>query len=352
MQSKCENVPGVYGLFDEHGVLIYVGKSKQLRTRLLSYFSPKVRNQKPGRLIRQTRRILWEPAPSEFAALLRELHLIQTWRPSWNVKDMPSTARPTFLCIGRPTAPGVLLSAKPGPYVLATFGPLWPGRRLSRAVEVLNRLFLLRDCANSQPMAFADQAQIFAKELRPGCLRFELKTCLGPCVQACSQKTYSQKVREARRFLEGKSDNAIALLKERMIESAANQHYELAARLRDDLAAVLYLQDRLNGLRAAETDYHFVYPVSSPTSETIWYLIKGGRVAAVTQPPTGAADAKAVRELLDRTFGSTPMPDDLTFHRPDTLLLVMSWFQQNPDEMEQTLSPAQAKKRCRLRRPR
>ena len=78
VQSKCENIPGVYGMLDEHGVLIYVGKSKQLRTRLLSYFSPKVRNQKPGRLIRQTRRILWEPAPTEFAALLRELQLIQT----------------------------------------------------------------------------------------------------------------------------------------------------------------------------------------------------------------------------------------------------------------------------------
>ena len=105
--------------------------------------------------------------------------------------------------------------------------------------------------------------------------------------------------------MEGKSDKPIALLQERMIEAAANHQYELAARLRDDLAAVLYLQDRLNGLRAAEEDYHFIYPVTSAAGETVWYLIRGGRVAAVAQPPTTAAAAKAVRELLDRTFAQS-----------------------------------------------
>ena len=72
--------------------------------------------------------------------------------------------------------------------------------------------------------------------------------------------------------------------------------------------------------------------------------------AAVTRPPQTPAAAKAVRELLDKSFSPGPIPDDLTARRPDTLLLVTSWFLQNPEELEQTLSPAEAEKRCQIRR--
>ncbi len=350
VQLRCENAPGVYGLLDEHGILFYVGKSKSLRTRLLSYFSPKLRNQKPGRLIRLARSILWETAPSEFAALLRELQLIQYWRPRCNIKDKPHAGRSTFICLGRPDAPGILLAAKPAASMLATFGPVWPSRRLTRAVEALNRLFLLRDCPNSQAMTFADQAKLFAKEDRPGCLRLDLQTCLGPCIAACSQKSYFKNVTRARRFLEGSDEAPLADLARRMEQVAIQRQYELAARLRDDLTAICFLQDRLNRLRAAQAEYHFVYPVSATSEETLWYLIRGGRVAAVTKPPVDFQAAKVVLELLDGMFSPGLIPADLTAQRPDTQLLVMGWFQQNPEEMATTLSPVEAKKRCPVSR--
>ncbi len=268
VQAKCENVPGVYGMLDERGVLIYVGKSKRLRTRLLSYFSPKVKNQKPGRLVRQSRSILWEPAPNEFAALLRELQLIQHWQPRFNVKDIPHRIRSTFICLGRPTAPGVLLASKPASNVLATFGPIWGSRMIGRAVDVLNRLFFLRDCSNSQRMAFSDQPKLFENDKRPGCLRFEMQTCLGPCVSACSSEAYFQKVAEAEQFLNGKSDVPFMILQERMQQCSINRQYEFAARLRDDLAAICHLRSRLDRVRAAEEKYHFIYPVTGTTGET------------------------------------------------------------------------------------
>ncbi len=352
VQSKCENIPGVYGFVDKDGVLIYVGKSKTLRSRLLSYFSPKVRNQKQGRMIRLTRGILWEPAPSEFAALLRELQLIQHWRPRFNVRDMPQRTRPTFLCLGRPTAPGVMLSSKPASSMLAAFGPVFGSQRLTRAVEALNRLFLLRDCANSQPMGFADQTRLFTKDDRPGCLRFEMQNCLGPCVSACSKSAYFNKVKAARRFLEGRDDALLAKLAKRMEDAAIKKQYELAARIRDDLEAVMFLRERLDRVRAAEEDYHFVYPVPGDEGKTLWYLIRGGRVAAVISEPQTPASAKAARGLLGEIFAAGPIPEDLAARRPDTLLLVTSWFQQNPAEFEKTLSPAEAKKRCRAPRPR
>lgn len=350
VQAKCENVPGVYGMLDDRGVLIYVGKSKRLRARLLSYFSPKVKNQKPGRLIRQSRSILWEPAPNEFAALLRELQLIQYWQPRFNVKDIPHRVRSTFICLGRPTAPGVLLGSKPAPNVLATFGPIWGGRLMSRAVEVLNRLFSLRDCPNSQPMGFSDQSKLFAGEERPGCLRFEMQTCLGPCISACSTEAYFQKVDEAREFLEGSNETPFTILNDRMERCSSNRQYETAARLRDDLIALCHMRDRLARVREAQERYHFVYQVMSEAGESLWYLIRGGRVAAVTKPPADSRQSQAVRELVKQVFSAGPNADDLVSKRPDTLLLVTSWFQQKPDELEQTLSPREAKSWCQPRR--
>jgi excinuclease ABC subunit C len=331
-------------------VLFYVGKSKRLRARLLSYFSPKVKNKKTGRLMRKARSILWESAPSEFAALLRELQLIQYWRPSRNVKDIPLAARTTFVCLGRPTAPGVFVSTNPAGSVLAAFGPVWPGRELARAVEALNRLFLLRDCPNSQPVAFSDQTQRFAKEVRPGCLRFDLNTCLGPCVSACTKRAYMKNVNQARRFLEGGEEARLTELVVRMQQAAQSRQYELATRIRDDLKALAYLRDRLGRVREAQSEYHFVYPVSAMSGETLWYLIRGGRVAAVTRFPIDIPSAKTARDLLGETYSPGPIPQDLTSQRPDTLLLVTSWFQQNPAEMAKTLSPAEARKRCGVRR--
>lgn len=345
--AQCENVAGVYGFLDEHGVLTYVGKSKQLRTRLLGYFSPKLRRKKPGQLIRQARGILWEPAPTEFAALLRELQLIQHWRPRFNVKDLPLNGRATYLGLGRPTAPGVLLTSKPAADGLATFGPLWMGKRLSRAVDALNRLFSLRDCENSQPMAFSDQSEPFEKPDRPGCLRFELGTCLGPCLAACSEKAYFQNVQKARRFLEGKNERAFRSLLHRMNEAAANRQFEIAARQRDDLAALTFLQNRLAQIRKIEKEYHFIYPSRSAGGETIWYLIRGGRIAAVTRPPSNRQNAKVARERIRQTYEWARLSDDLTTKRPDTLLLIASWFQRNPGELEKTLTPQEAKSRCR-----
>lgn len=350
VQAKCEHVPGVYGMLDDRGVLIYVGKSKRLRARLLSYFSPKVKNQKPGRLIRQSRSILWEKSPNEFAALLRELQLIQHWQPRFNVKDIPHRVRSTFICVGRPTAPGVLLGSRPASNVLATFGPIWGGRLMSRAVEVLNRLFSLRDCPNSQPMGFSDQPKLFARDERPGCLRYEMQTCLAPCISACSMEAYYQKVDEAKAFLEGNSETPFFLLNERMEKCSSNRQYEAAARLRDDLVALCHLRDRLARVRAAQEKYHFVYPVLSETGETLWYLIRGGRVAAVTRPPANSRESKAIRDLIGRVFSAGPSADDLSTRRPDTLLLVTNWFQQNPDELQQTLSPLKAQSRCQPRR--
>lgn len=347
VMSDCDNEPGVYGFVDEHGVLFYVGKSRRLRARLLSYFSPKLRRRKPGLLIRQTRSILWETATSEFAALLRELQLIQRWRPRFNVKDQPHKGSSTYLCLGRPTAPGVLVTSKPDDHATHAFGPFWAGPKLDRAADALNRWFGLRDCANSQPMAFSGRRESLAEDIRPGCLRFELGTCLGPCVAAVSKRSYFQNVKAAQTFLEGDKSEAFQQLALRMNEAAREKEFELAARHRDDLKVLTFLHNRLARIRRVQQSYHFVYSVGEPPEETLWYLIRAGRVAGVVKVPNCRETATAVKKQFKEVYRTVTPAGDLTESRPDTLLLVASWFHRNPEELKRTLSLDEAKSRLK-----
>src|SRR5262249_32255674 len=113
VRQLCPARPGVYGMLDRAGALIYVGKAKSLRTRLLSYFRHKNRDEKAGRILRHSRAILWEPAACEFTALLRELELIGRWQPRHNVQGIPDRERWLYLCLGRKAAPFAYVTKQP-----------------------------------------------------------------------------------------------------------------------------------------------------------------------------------------------------------------------------------------------
>ncbi|WP_166825506.1 GIY-YIG nuclease family protein [Thalassoroseus pseudoceratinae] len=348
IRSECKNEPGVYGMLDADGVLIYVGKSKQLRTRILSYFTPGQQKEKSGRIIRRTHSMMWEPAGTEFAALLRELHLIQTRRPAWNVKDMPKRMRANYVCIGRPKAPGVYVTNRQADHVTHSFGPLRGSRRVKAAVEALNRHCRLRDCPNSVPMRFTDQRGLFDSADRPGCLRLEMGTCLGPCVGACSRRSYTQQVRQAQAFLEGEDLSLLDEVASQMQTAAAGRLFELAARLRDELESLTVLREILDRLQTARQEFTFIYPHGAG-EHAIWYLIRGGQVASVVAPPTDADSATAARKEIDRIYHRRLPNDDLTMQRPDTLMLVSSWFHRKPQRLDNTLSLATARRRCTMK---
>ena len=101
LREQCPRRPGVYGMLTDKQELIYIGKAKSLRARLLSYFRPKSRDPKAGRILKHTSTIVWEYAASEFAALLRELELIRRWRPRFNVQGQPRYTWPASFALAR-----------------------------------------------------------------------------------------------------------------------------------------------------------------------------------------------------------------------------------------------------------
>ncbi len=336
-------LPGVYGMIDPNGELIYIGKAKSLRARLLTYFRPNSRDPKAGRILQQTRRIVWEPAPSEFAALLRELELIRRWQPRCNVHGQPRRRRRTFLCVGRRPAPYAYLSARPPAGVLACYGPLSPGVSLREAVRRLNDWFGLRDCPQKQEMIFADQGELFPQVRTPGCLRHEIGSCLGPCAAACTRDDYAERVKSLRGFLDGHDLGPLETLQRQMSAASEALAFERAAMLRDKHTLLQRLHERLDRLRQARERHTFVYPVIGQDGRQIWYLIRHGSVTAALAAPSEAAGWSAAEFALEKAFGAAPpWVAASPAEEIDGILLVSAWFRRYPEERQRVLTPAEA----------
>jgi excinuclease ABC subunit C len=348
VRAECPRCPGVYGMVDVNEELIYVGKAKNLRARLLSYFRPRSRDAKAGRIVEQTRRIVWEPQPSEFAALLRELELIRRWQPRCNVQGRPGRRRLSYVCLGRRPAPYAFLAGRPPSTALASFGPVPAGRRAGEAVRRINDWFRLRDCAQAQEMVFADQGELFPVVRAPGCLRYEIGTCLGPCTGVCTRAAYRDQVRAAQAFLAGTDDAPLTALQGEMVAASAATQYERAAALRDKLEALRWLRDRLDRLRLARQQHSFVYPVSGEGGRDFWYLIHHGRVARALPAPAdrvGRREAAAAVEAV--YFAEGARGRLLAADEVDGVLLVAGWFRRQPGERERILAPEAALALCR-----
>jgi excinuclease ABC subunit C len=325
------------------GELIYIGKAKCLRSRLLSYFRTKSREAKAGHILGQAKNIVWEYSPCEFGALLRELELIRRWRPRFNVQGQQGRRRPTYVCLGRRPAPYAFLIWQPPAGAVAAFGPVPGGPQAREAVRVLNNYFRLRDCPQSQEMVFADQAELFPMERAAGCLRYEIGTCLGPCLGACSRAEYREQVRAARAFLAGTDLGLLQTLERDMAEASAALAFERAAALRDKLNSLRWLHERLDRLRLASRRSSFVYPVEGYGGRDLWYLIQGGRAVASVPVPRAREENQAAARLIASVFRpKSDSPQTGPASEMDSVFLIAAWFRRHPQEQARILQPEAA----------
>jgi excinuclease ABC subunit C len=327
-------------MIDAVGELVYVGKAKNLRARLLTYFRPRSRDPKAGRIVHQARMLIWEPATSEFAALLRELELIRRWQPRFNVQGQPRRRRRCYVCLGRRPAAYAFLSTRPSGRGLYCFGPVPASHRAREAVRHINDLFRLRDCPQAQEMVFADQRELFPLLRAAGCIRYEIRTCLGPCAAACSQAEYSAQVQAARAFLEGRDTRLLSRFQREMEQASHELAFERAAALRDKLDVMSWLVDRLTFMRRARARHSFIYPVQGHEGGVVWYLIHQGQVrAAIPAPRDDASKVQAaalIESIYRRRGGLGLWPGE----EIDGVLLVAGWFKRHPEERAKAFKPS------------
>ena len=345
VMESCPRVPGVYGMLDRRGRLIYVGKSKSLRSRLLSYFAASNSREKGGRIIENARAIQWETQPSEFAALVREQHLIRKFTPRWNVQGVPQRQRPVYLCLGRSPA-YFFLAAVPPADCIGVEGPFFGAVRMRRAVDCLNKVFRLRDCSEKQVFHFAEQLQLFDLEHRPGCLRLEVGTCAGPCAAACTRSEYDVLVSAAESFLDGFNHEPLLKIREQMKSAVGNRQYELAARAHETSKSLEYIDRKLVMLARARRRYTFIYAVPGYDGCGAWYLIHCGEIADVVAAPRNQTEYDALRRRIGHWSAATS--ERLARghgEHPHTLQLVASWFRKHRDELNATFPTSQAFRR-------
>jgi excinuclease ABC subunit C len=338
IRLKAEDRPGVYRMIGGEGQVVYVGKSVRVRSRVLSYFNAG-RGEKGEAILREARAVEWEYVPNEFAALLREMRLIQRHRPRYNVQHKRRPAY-CFVKITRELAPRIVAVTRVGDDDAVYFGPFPRARRVSDAVLELARVMGIRDCPASTPVFFADQLEMFGSGRAPRCLRGDVGTCLAPCAGRSDAATYAGRVTAARRWLEGKGEGPIDHLMERMAEAVTKQDYEYAAVLRDRAETLRELRGQMAAWKGEIDELNFLYRVPGYRGDDRLYLVRRGRVCAeLDYPKTAECRARAnamAEEIFARREAS---PRGLERDEAAETLFVAAWFRSRPDELKRTRSP-------------
>ncbi len=337
VRATTRNVPGVYLMRGGHGEVLYVGKSTQVRTRLLSYFRLPWPEHRHARLLRETSRIEWEPLPTEFAALLREVRLIRTHLPKYNVRSARPLDRWWVITIGRGPAPRLRVqrasAATRARDVAQVIGPFASRRPLVDALRVLNDALGLRDCTDRVPMHTREVAELFdesdpALQRTPGCHRYETRRCLGPCVGAAGEYEYRAQLSRAKAVLEGRDDSPHQYLVREMSAASAALSYERAGWLRDRLTALQDLDQQLARVREAITRPSFVYAMPGRDGDDRLYLVRHGRVLAEAR----CDDPLSVNALQALEHRGQQLPSGALVDQLDELLMLEQWFRANPSD--------------------
>ena len=336
VRALAEDRPGVYRMTDPTGRILYVGKARRLRTRLLSYFRARFPDDKAARILHAAAGIDWDYAPSDFAARLGELRMIRKWRPSYNVQHN-RTRRATFVTVSSGAAPKLSLSAGTVRQDVRRYGPLPSPGRVAEAVRVLNDLLQIRDCAERMPIAYAGQGDLFAPARRAACLRHEIGTCLGPCAGFVEELVYRRRVATAVAFLEGRTITPLDRVIAEMTTASDRGEYELASRWRDRFERLEWLLAALTRARTSIELLTFVYRDPGEYGDDRAYLIRRGVVRAVFPWPDTPIEREAFRavvsdELATHEAPPGPLPPDTV----DETLLLLGWFRQHPEALRRT----------------
>lgn len=225
--------PGVYRMTDDTGCIIYVGKAKNLKKRLSSYFRTNVDSAKTRALVSNIADIQVTVTLTETEALILEHNLIKQHRPKYNILLRDDKSYP-YIFLSSHQHPRLSLHRGVRKHKGEYFGPYPSGYAVKESLHVIQKIFPIRQCEDS----------VYNNRSRP-CLLYQLKRCSGPCVSGLiSDEQYMEQVNLARMFLQGKNQQVIALLVNKMEKASSELRFEDAARLRDQIQNLRKIQEQ------------------------------------------------------------------------------------------------------------
>lgn len=231
--STVTSQPGVYRMYDATGTVIYVGKAKDLKKRLSSYFRTQVGSRKTEVLVSNIHNIDVTVTHTETEALLLEHNYIKLYQPRYNVLLRDDKSYPYIFLSGDPH-PRLAMHRGAKHAKGEYFGPFPNGYAVRETLALLQKVFPIRQCENS----------VYRNRSRP-CLQYQIGRCLGPCVAGLvSEEEYAQQTDYVRLFLAGKDDQVINQLVQRMEQASVGLRFEEAAHLRDQIQAVRRITEK------------------------------------------------------------------------------------------------------------
>jgi excinuclease ABC subunit C len=262
--------PGCYLYKNAEGEVIYVGKAKNLRARVRSYFlAASQANAKTGSLMREAVDVEYITVANEHEALALENNLIKQKKPRFNILLRDDKTYPYIKLTMNDRYPKVFVTRRLRKDGGAYYGPYFPGNLAYRLVDLIHRSFLIPSCK-------VDLSRYHPR----ACLQYYIKRCLGPCVEGLTTpESYRETVRDVQLFLEGRPSELEHSLAARMEAAAAGEQFEMAARLRDQIVTVHQMQDKQ---RMATTDNEdadvFGYHYENEMLAVNLFHMRGGKI--------------------------------------------------------------------------
>jgi excinuclease ABC subunit C len=267
--DRFPETPGVYLMKDETGKIIYVGKAKNLRKRVASYFRPK--DQLPLKTQAQMSKVEvidTLQTRTEKEALLLEASLIKKHRPRYNIVLRDDKQYLLFKLDRRSEYPRLTITRKMTRDGSVYFGPFTSAQAARQTLKTLNRVFALRKCND----------HVFKNRVRP-CLQYDMGRCLGPCVHEVPREEYAGMVRQVELFLSGKSKELLSHLRSMMHKAADELAFERAAQLRDQIRAIEKTVEPQAAVLATDKDLD-VFAVIGRDNDLVISVVfvRGGKV--------------------------------------------------------------------------
>ncbi|GGH34977.1 Excinuclease ABC subunit C [Cribrihabitans marinus] len=325
--KTLDSSPGVYRMLDAQARVLYVGKARNLRARVASYSRPG-HAPRIERMISETASMMFLTTRTETEALLLEQNLIKQLKPKYNVLLRDDKSFPNILVAKDHAFPQIKKHRGAKKEKGAYFGPFASAGAVNRTLNQLQKAFLLRNCSDA----------VFDSRTRP-CLLYQIKRCSGPCVGLISGEDYAESVRDAERFLSGRSTRVQEELAEQMEAASEAMEFERAAALRDRIRALTQVQTAqgINPRGVTEADVVALHMESGQACVQVFFIRANQNWGNRDFYPRVGADVGAA-EVMEAFLGQ------FYDNKEPPRQLILSDAIENADLMTQALSDKAGRK--------